>query len=115
GFGMPGQPRADFLVGRVWRVSPGVAHGGGPDTRLLPEASLRSPETAHGKNCLLQPSGEGGLQRMAVDVMGGWDDHRSRAPRQRLTRLRQCLLVNENLRAQGHVDYLKAGGRLTLG
>src|SRR5262245_17087688 len=65
GLGVPGAPRADLLVGGVGRDATGVAHRGGVDAIGLPELALRTPEAAHPEHGLLQPLGEGRMQRMA--------------------------------------------------
>src|SRR5215207_10713212 len=83
-FGMTGAARADLLIGRIGRVSAGIADGGRMDAVTeLPELALCAPETAEAEHRLLEACGIGRLQLAAVDEMRGGGRYRGGTARQR--------------------------------
>src|SRR5207302_2865138 len=58
---------ADLLVGRVGGGAPGVADGGYPDPRRLPEHPLGAPKAAEPEDGFFEALGVGPGESMAVD------------------------------------------------
>ncbi len=89
-FGMTGAARTDLFIGRIGRMSAGIADGGRMDAVAeLPELALGAPETAQPEHRLLEAGGIGRLQLAAVDEMRGGGRYRGGAARQRFGCARQ--------------------------
>ncbi len=69
-FRMTGFAAADFFVGCIRCEAAGVAYRCGVNPRQFPEHTLNAPETAHGKNRLLQTLGKGAFQRVTQHAVG---------------------------------------------
>ena len=88
-----GHAGADFTVGRIRRVSGGVAHGRAVDTRQLPELALGAPEAPEPEHRLFEAGREAPSDRRAVDEMRIRHRHRLGTPGQRGVFRRQASLV----------------------
>src|SRR5947207_9140489 len=99
-FGVVGQSRAHFIVGRVLRLAAGVADCGRVHAGGLPEQALGAPEAAHAEHGALQAFWKRRLQRMPIHEMLRRDLQRRRAARERALRWQQLghlLPERENL------------------
>ena len=68
-FGVAGASAAHLFVGRVGGGASGVADGGDPDPRRLPEHPLGTPKAAEPEDRFFQALGVGPDESMAVDKM----------------------------------------------
>lgn len=73
GFGMAGGASADFGVGGGAGVvgATAIAGGGGVDAGELPEEAFGTPEATKSKGGLVEGRGEGRVERVASDGVGG--------------------------------------------
>ncbi|MCY1442681.1 hypothetical protein D9M71_590600 [compost metagenome] len=102
-FGVAGQARADFFVGRVGGEAAGIADHGADHAFTLPEAPLGTPEAAQAKDrkvdVLEERPEQWGVFEDKVLLGQG---HRGFAARQGLFRSRQDVFVHQDFRAQDH-------------
>ena len=90
--GVAGHPAADLLIVRVRRVAARIADGRRVDSGRLPELPLRTPETPHADDELLEPLGKGRDQRVPVDGVARGHHDRRDAAGQRLVGRRKTKL-----------------------
>ncbi|MCY1179120.1 hypothetical protein D9M73_195010 [compost metagenome] len=109
-FGVTGQARADFFVGRVRCETAGVADHGADHAFTLPEAALRAPEAAEAEDrevdIFEERAEQGGVFKHKVLFRQG---HRGFAARQSLFFSREHVFVHQNFRAQNHDQSSQSG------
>ena len=69
-FGVAGQARADFFVGRVRGVAARITHHGADHAFAFPELAFRTPEAAQTKNRKVDILREWAQQRLTGNVVG---------------------------------------------
>ena len=102
-FGVAGQARADFLVGRVGGEAAGITHRRADHAFTLPELAFRAPEAAQAEDRELHVADEGTQHVLVLidEVFLRYGD-RGFAAGQGLFFSWEHVFVHQNFRAQDH-------------